>query len=141
VKVISQFTTAPVSDFVTVAENVPRAALTSPFGAGTSWAAFIDVFSWIVVAWVRATAPPATVRARTSAPANALEASFFTRFSLLVGSHARPVCEVLRATLACGLPARALRMSERRVDDYSSSDVSLPARAMISSTTADLASA
>jgi hypothetical protein len=45
VKVICQVTTAPVSDFVTLAENVPRAPLTSPVVAGTSWAAFITVFS------------------------------------------------------------------------------------------------
>ena len=34
---------APVSDFVTVAENVPRPFDVSPAGDGTSWAAFKSV--------------------------------------------------------------------------------------------------
>src|SRR6266511_2847671 len=75
--VSSQLRTAPASDFVTVALNVPRAPLTSPFGAGRSSAAFIAAATWILVAWARAPAAPATIRARAAGMAS--KASLFTR--------------------------------------------------------------
>jgi hypothetical protein len=58
---------APVPDRVTVAVNVPRAAPTSPEGAGTSWAAVITVRSWIVAASGLADAPTVTTSVSPSA--------------------------------------------------------------------------
>ena len=63
---------APVAVFVSVAVNVPRAPLTSPFGDGVSLAAVMFAAIRIVVAWLRAAAPStaASVNASTSAPAS-----------------------------------------------------------------------
>ena len=66
-KDICHETDAPVSDLVTVAENVPLASDTAPLGDGTSWAAFITVRIWMSVACGLADAPTVA----TSAPASA----------------------------------------------------------------------
>jgi hypothetical protein len=60
---------APVSDLVTVAENVPPALDTAPVGDGTSCAAFMTVRIWIVVACVLADAPTAATSATARASA------------------------------------------------------------------------
>ena len=72
----------PESDFVMLAANVPRALLTSPDGAGTSWAAFITVRTWIAVACGRAEAPTVAASATPSAKAG-MSAVGLTRSSLL----------------------------------------------------------
>src|SRR6187549_1248013 len=56
-------TDAPVSDLVTVAENVPPAFATAPVGAGTSCAAFRTVRIWMLVACGLADAPTVATRA------------------------------------------------------------------------------
>ena len=66
-KDICHETDAPVSDLVTVAENVPLASDTAPLGDGTSCAAFITVRIWMSVACGLADAPTVA----TSAPASA----------------------------------------------------------------------
>jgi hypothetical protein len=86
-----QFRTAPVLDLEAVAVNVPRAAPTSPVGAGTSSEALRTVVSWMRSAWLRATAAPAAVRARPSPTTAAvilrapscMRFSFDRRFCLL----------------------------------------------------------
>src|SRR5262245_46011475 len=118
-----QVSTAPEPEAarVTVAGNAPRAALTSPFGAGTSWAAVIGACRWIVVAvaWLRAPAAPATASARTSGAADALHTTvFFTRVLLLTRSGpACPIpclrCSTSRPGARIGLREEALQPLER----------------------------
>jgi hypothetical protein len=60
---------APVSDLVTVAENVPPAFDTAPVGDGTSCAAFSTVRIWMVVACGLAAAPTVATRATARASA------------------------------------------------------------------------
>src|SRR6266508_1942312 len=100
--------TAPVADFVRVAVNVPRAALTSPFGVGVSFAAANAASIRTVVAWLRAPAAPARTRPSPSAPTPTTKASLFThppfrpsgsRFDPLrtgYGERARSDCERCR---------------------------------------------
>ena len=78
-------TAAPVAEALTVAENVPRAAATSPVGVGTSCEAFKTVASLMVVALPAPFAPPATARVRPSATAAALEAADFLHENPLLG--------------------------------------------------------
>src|SRR2546421_7696019 len=81
---------APVPDFVSVAVNVPRAELTSPFGAGTSLAAVMLATMWIVVAWLRAAAPPTAARASTTARPPASKWNLFIHSSSRHGIARRP---------------------------------------------------
>src|SRR5947207_7286502 len=62
---------APVAVFASVAANVPCAPLTSPLGDGVSFAAVMFAAMRIVLAWLRAAAPPTVANAHASASATA----------------------------------------------------------------------
>src|SRR5712691_2088210 len=110
-----QAMTAPVSDLVSVAVNVPRAAPTSPFGVGVSSEAVSVAVTWIRVAWLRAPTAPAIARATPIPPAMTSKTNFFTGFPLLrPGSQIDPSCPDLRKTPLGGLLLRRRLWSRRR---------------------------
>src|SRR6266516_4236325 len=104
-----QLSTVPLSDFVRVPVNDPRAEATSPFGVGISSPATIVATIRIGVAWLRAPAAPAMTSPSTSPTAPASKKSFFTEFpSLRFGIEDRPLHLRLRDARLSGLCRRSL---------------------------------
>jgi zinc ribbon protein len=119
---------APVSDFVTVAVNVPRPDAVSPVGVGTSWPAFITVLSWIDEAVGLADAPSVTTSATTSAipemSAVGLKTSSLLAFAPFGVVRASPVVGFPPAEIGYHLGVNA----EARPCPACGSDVSADAR-------------